>query len=500
MHGQPDGVPGTMGMKASARRCGRCGGLLAGDNQESPCRPCQRAARADESSPPEVPPEFWDNDELRAALVKERHIGHAVRSYRWHPFHGRKPIPQEVAARWLNISQAQLARIERGRPISDLERLTQWALTLRIPQELLWFTLTPAAELDERDDVRRRQFLAAAVFLPGISPGGSTANSGRGHVPQLGSLRQAILGLQAEPETRDKASTLPRLEAGILQMHELYQRADYDAAAQLLPLVIRRIEAPTNVNAPPHVKAAAYLAAAKLAIKMGQSDLSWVAADRSLRLASDADRPGLIGIANYQVACALLRTGHVADAEQTAAVAAEHIDSRVGSVRSGIEEVISAQGALLLLMAVIAARRGDRQTAENNLRNAGKLAERLGRDGNWLWTGFGPTNIAIHELAVQVAFGDSRTALQLGQRIDTDALPAVLRGRRSQVHLELGRASVGQGDDGLAVLHLLEAERVAKQAVSRNVEAQALLTTLISRECKGATPGLRALAARAGVI
>ena len=135
-----------MGKDPDARRCGRCGARLASDNTEPLCRPCQRAARLGGFgpaglSPPEVPPEFWHHDQLRDALIRERHIGHAVRSYRRHPFHGRKPIPQEVAARWLTISQAQLARIERGRPVTELERLIQWARTLRIPAELLWFTL-----------------------------------------------------------------------------------------------------------------------------------------------------------------------------------------------------------------------------------------------------------------------------------------------------------------------------------------------------------------------
>jgi hypothetical protein len=164
-----------------------------------------------------------------------------------------------------------------------------------------------------------------------------------------------------------------------------------------------------------------------------------------------------------------------------------------------MEELISVHGALLLLLALTAARRGDVSAAEKHLQEAARLAQRLGQDGNWLWTAFGPTNIAIHELGVRVALGDSRTALQLGEHIDTDTLPTMLRGRRSQVHLELGWASAGQGDDGLAVLHLLEAERVAKQSVSRNVTARTLLTTLLARECKSATPGLRALATRAGV-
>jgi hypothetical protein len=90
--------------------------------------------------------------------------------------------------------------------------------------------------------------------------------------------------------------------------------------------------------------------------------------------------------------------------------------------------------------------------------------------------------------------------MQLGETIDTDGLPTVLRGRRSQVHFELSWAAAKQADDTLAILHLLEAERVAEQAVSRNASARELLSTLVKRERRGATPGLRALAARAGLL
>src|SRR5215204_1555536 len=65
----------------------------------------------------------------------------------------------------------------------------------------------------------------------------------------------------------------------------------------------------------------------------------------------------------------------------------------------------------------------------------------LGRNDNRLWTAFGPANVAIHELSVQVALGDARRAFQLSETLDTDGLPAVLRGRRSQVHFELAWAA-----------------------------------------------------------
>lgn len=128
-------------VSATPRRCcSQCGARLAGDNREAICRPCQLAAHQALVSPPDVPPEFWQYVPLRDALVRERHLGHAIRQYRKHPHHVRR-IPQEIVAEWLGISQAQLARIERGGPIDDLTRLIQWAHVLKVPADLLWFDL-----------------------------------------------------------------------------------------------------------------------------------------------------------------------------------------------------------------------------------------------------------------------------------------------------------------------------------------------------------------------
>ena len=138
---------------ATPRYCARCGARLASDNTGTACSPCQRTAREAGERPPEVPPEFWDNPQLRDSLIRDRHIGRAVRGYREHPFHGQKPISQSLAARWLNISQTQLSRIESGRPVHDLDRLIQWAKTLRIPPELLWFSLPDEADMSAHDRI-----------------------------------------------------------------------------------------------------------------------------------------------------------------------------------------------------------------------------------------------------------------------------------------------------------------------------------------------------------
>ncbi len=292
-----------------------------------------------------------------------------------------------------------------------------------------------------------------------------------GNPDLLDGVRRAMLGPPDEPMT-DLAQANARV-------HLHYQNAAYDGAARLLPRIIRGL-----ADSPAHAKVVTYLAAAKLATKVGDAGLAWVAADRCATHAAESGQADLAGVAGYQVAAALLAAGHLADAEQAAGAALDDVP--------GLGEDI--RGSLLLLLAIMAARRDDGSLARQRLQEAARLAH---VDRNHLWTAFGPTNVAIHELGVRVALGDMKAAERLGGRIDTSRLPPQLRGRRSQIHLELAVAAGGRRADHLAVLHLLEAERVARQAIAHDAAARRLVGELLARE--RATPGLRALAVRAGV-
>ncbi|HKR48534.1 MAG TPA: helix-turn-helix transcriptional regulator [Pseudonocardiaceae bacterium] len=371
--------------------------------------------------------------------------------------------------------------------------------------------------LEKASDAQRDRFLAAlgaAQTATQMMP----ASRDRGHhlAPTLDGLRGVMLGWPHMTLRRDmgeKSAPETTVMAAIAEVHRRYQLADYDSAAQLLPAVLIRLhdqsgardgndECRVGTLTSRHRTAAAYIAAAKLATKLGDSGLAWVAADRARTAASESGHVALGGVATYQVACALLRAGDLAHAERTAAIGIEDIAGAAAAphpVRYR-DEVLSVHGSLLLLLAIMAARRGDCKTAQVALGKAGRLAEGLGRDGNWLWTAFGPTNVAIHQLSVHTSLGRVEQAMQLGATVNTEVLSPVLRGRRSRVHLDLSWAAAHEADDALAVLHLLAAERVAEQAVSRNASAKELLSTLLKRERRGATPGLRGLAARAGLL
>jgi transcriptional regulator with XRE-family HTH domain len=144
--------------RQNAQRC-LCGATLARDNRTGRCAACNAKARQDPVAPPEASAQFWRHPAMREALAR-RHMGQLIRAFRTHPDHGRHVISQETAASWAGITQAQLSRIENGAPIVHLDRLIQWAKTLRIPPEHLWFTMPNEGTAEgDPDDVKRNEFL-----------------------------------------------------------------------------------------------------------------------------------------------------------------------------------------------------------------------------------------------------------------------------------------------------------------------------------------------------
>jgi hypothetical protein len=181
----------------------------------------------------------------------------------------------------------------------------------------------------------------------------------------------------------------------------------------------------------------AYVVAAKLLTKLGVTDLAMVAADRSAAVSLDAASLSARGLAAYQVACALLRAGRVEDAEHLSVATAEQLQA---AARFDQPVRLSVAGALWLLAAVVAARRADRYEARQRLDHARLLADILGEDGNYGWTAFGPTNVAIHRVSVAAELGDAGDApLALGLRpgkIKVHLRPPALQASRELLRID----------------------------------------------------------------
>jgi transcriptional regulator with XRE-family HTH domain len=396
-------------------------------------------------------------------------LGARIAAYR-----RRRGLSQAALAGLVGRSESWLSQVERGvRSVDRLSVLLDLARVLRVDVEAL--------------TGRPWQY----------APNGSALARG------LSGIRQA---LTTYGELLGQASAgpveLPVLRVRVAEAHSLYQAARYDEVIRMLPGVLLAVEGfPGRRNGQRRESllayVSAYVAAAKLVTKLGAGDLAILAADRAASAAVDAESLSARGMAGYQVACALLRSDQLDDAERLAAQLAEELSR---AVRSDEPSLVSVTGALWLIAAIIAARKTDRGEAWLRLDRAGALAGLLGQDGNHAWTGFGPTNVAIHRVSVAAELGDVGEALRAATAVDQDRLPPGLLSRRAQVNLDLAWAQAQRRRDAEATLHLLEAERIAPQVIRHNVIAQEIVREMLSRGTRRQTTALSMLAQRAGLL
>jgi len=173
MNGSRDGQrTGTAGAYDDRRRCAACTTPLAADNTARLCGRCIREHRDQIPTPPvHASDEFWNTEDLRKAF-ESQHIGRVCRAYRNHPQHLQlfgKALNQEVLGRWLGLTQAQVSKLENGKPEQNLETLRAYAKILHIPQRVLWFDLPGQTRIAARDDFAGIE-ATSPILLPTTSP------------------------------------------------------------------------------------------------------------------------------------------------------------------------------------------------------------------------------------------------------------------------------------------------------------------------------------------
>ena len=116
----------------------------------------------------------------------------------------------------------------------------------------------------------------------------------------------------------------------------------------------------------------------------------------------------------------------------------------VARVTENDPAALSLLGMIHLRAAVAAARHQDRPTATGLLDRAEELADDLGSDENYWQTGFGPTNVVLHRLSVELDLDNVSYVVEHGQ-INVDHMPQ----ERSVSHrIDFARALslAGQGE------------------------------------------------------
>lgn len=216
-----------------------------------------------------------------------------------------------------------------------------------------------------------------------------------------------------------------------------------------------------------------HLAATTLA-KIGESDISWLAAERAMRAADESDDPLVLASAARSGTHALLANGRYDDAMELGHTASVWLSARV---EESDPAALSLLGMIYLRAAIAAARHQDRATATSLLNQAESLANQLGSDENYWQTSFGPTNVVLHRLSAELDLDNISYVVEYGQ-IDVDHMPPE-RGVSHRIDYARALSLAGQGDN--AFEELLTAERASPQLVRNNPRVRDTLRDLIKQ-------------------
>jgi transcriptional regulator with XRE-family HTH domain len=282
-----------------------------------------------------------------------------------------------------------------------------------------------------------------------------------------------------------------------------YQHAKYGVLARALPKLLRDAQAVDTAHASEgaqpdaaHLLGQVYQIASSALRKLGEHELSWLAADRSIAVSQRSGDPMLAGIASYRVGSSLLALGRARPALEVNVNIANRLAGGDGDTRP---EQLSVYGMLLLNGAMAAARIGDSATVRDLVTGAEEAAVGLGGDHNHYWTCFGPTNVQLHKAAAAVELGEGRLAVETHERIDPEGFASLLPERRAHHFIDIARAYAQIGDVDKACDLLLEGDRLAPSEIRCRPIAHEVLSDVLRRTRGTPAPPIAELAEHMGV-
>ncbi|MFJ7247169.1 helix-turn-helix domain-containing protein [Kitasatospora sp. NPDC098652] len=254
-------------------------------------------------------------------------------------------------------------------------------------------------------------------------------------------------------------------------------------AARALPTLM--IEATTAAHAAPSEKAwqvlaSTYRTAYDITSKLGYSDLCVVALDRMAWASERASDPVVAGVRQYLRSLVYLRAGQYDIGKRLVGVGMgtlEQADS------SRIRDV--AVGQLHLGAAMLAARSGDGDTAAEHVAEAARIAEVTGEATRVHWLSFGPTNVAVHQVATLAEQYRYAEAVRAAEQVQ---IPAEWPASRAAAHVaEVARAQLWIGRSEASLKSLQHARELAPQQMRYHPMVRETVAGLLS--ARRSTPG-----------
>ncbi|MDG4797952.1 helix-turn-helix domain-containing protein [Micromonospora sp. WMMD1082] len=394
-------------------------------------------------------------------MESEVPIGRRVAYWR-----ARRRMSQQVFADRLGKSKSWVDKIERGvRTLDKVSTLRDIAAALRIDQALLLGEESRPADVTTR--VEGVELIRAALSAYDIA--------------------------LDQPAARRDVPDAAWLTRSVAHAWTSYQHARYPALIDLLPELLAGAQRghARDPGAGRVSLVEAYRVTASLLVKLGETELAWLAADRAMTVATGD--PVLVAAATVQLGQVLRATGR-AQAAGRATLAAAY---RIGQSDLDVARW-SLCGTLLVQAALAAARHGDERAAAARADEAADLAAEVGDGNDHHHTSFGPTAVALARVAVAIELGTPDEAIaRHEQAIGRDGWRWLPPEHRAAHLIDTSRAYLQHADPVNAARVLLEADRTAPAELRHRPAARSVLADTLRHPDAPAT--IVALAAMLGV-
>ena len=321
--------------------------------------------------------------------------------------------------------------------------------------------------------------------------------------PYVEVLRQALAG---HPAPRAVLDPVARRQSIAVDQAELTGRRDeawrllhaskYQELGVQLAELIRELELVTRLGpeadrpALTVLLASTYQAAASMLVKLDDQGAGWIAADRAISAGERCGDRGLVLAGQLRMARTFL------DAEERDL--ARHVLREGISAASDLRQtddlgLLALGGACAQLLAVIDARNGEGEAARRNIEIAQRLAGQLGGDRNDYDTEFGPTNVAMHRVAIEVELGNGEAALREARKVPAGVLSPE---RQARYLVDVARAHAQRRDIASALQTIEAAEAIAPEEIAELSRVRQLVADLEHLAGNRPPTSLRSLRAR----
>lgn len=326
---------------------------------------------------------------------------------------------------------------------------------------------------------------------------------GRRDHPALPAVRQTLVSYGMRHEEAGEPPSITEMRARNREVWRIWHESPcfYTETGALLPGLINdattlhRVSDGLDRRNAARALAETYHLARQWLRKVGEYELSWIAADRGMAAAEEADDPYLIAASAWNIVALYNAMGR---AEEAQSVALDGISLLEPLLDDASDDHLSMWGALQLYAAISTARCGDSGLAWRMWDAADQAARRLGPDYCHQWTIFGQTNVGAYAVGIPVELGKAGEAVRAAERLDASQLQSVER--RSRYLIDVARGYVGRRDDVAAVHVLMQAENESPEEVAHNLIVHEVVREMLRRDRKTITHELRGLARRVGIV